>query len=150
MIRLLVIAVLLGDDSPPERPGDLVWRTTEVVEKGGDKTFMATGTRKGHRYVFRSRGLCQRKQWPVWVPYGMPRRPYRQEWMFGLDFRVTFGGQPSRGLEVGEGKPAKTELTFTADRDDLPIRIEDHWEQPAGVQCTIDDLQVVVAEKTAD
>ena len=153
---LTLIALLLSADPPKERPGDLVWATPESLQKGGDRTFMALGTREGHRYIFRARGRCDRD--PIVTlstvaplqggpARGLPIAVIRPqpEPIFGIDFRVIFGSLPHRFLNMGEGKPEQTELTFIADRDDLPIRLSDHWELPKSVKCTVDNFEIVVA-----
>ncbi|MBL8952150.1 MAG: hypothetical protein JNK82_15315 [Myxococcaceae bacterium] len=119
-----------------------VWKTSEVVEKGGDKTFTATGTKKGVTYVFKARGFCVNPSRTPWLGTVRRGRPDR---IFGIDFRVTFGGGERQLMNVGERRPLDTALTFTADADDVAIRIEDYWELPKSVSCTIDGIEVVLS-----
>lgn len=50
------------------------------------------------------------------------------------------------GFEAGgETKPDQTELEFTADTDDVTVRIHDNWELPPQVTCSIDGIEVVRA-----
>lgn len=136
----------VGGDAKAEAPAApaFVWRATEIVEKGGDKTFVATGTKKGHAYLFRARGVCIYQSLSLWSQWGLVRRQ-RVGRIFGIDFRVTFGAGERQIMSVGERKPEQTELAFTADSDDVAIRIQDNWELPPQVSCTIDGIEVVQA-----
>ena len=151
MLRIALAIVLAGDAVPAPRPGDLIWKTSATVEKGGDETFVTTGTRAGQRYLFRARGICKLKPGAVWlgVPFGWRERE-RKESIFGIDFRVVFGSGDPRMMQVGDGKVDRTELVFVADRDDTPIRIVDHWELPKDVTCTIDNIEVVAPPPASD
>jgi hypothetical protein len=149
--------VLVDRDAAPERSGDLVWTTSAVVVKGGDQTFAVKGTLQGHRYVFRARGMCRRepRQMMLWVPTGSHGVGFwnfmwreRRDAIFGIDFRVAFGAEEPQVLRVGENKPDQSEIAFVADRDDVPIRVLDHWDLAKDVTCAIDNLQVVAAPLT--
>ncbi len=150
MLRLILTLTLLAD-ATPERPGTLVWKTSETVGKNGDKVLSAAGTRQGHRYVFRSRGVCRWRPVKIWLdfPFGWVNYE-KKESIFGIDFRVTFGGGEPQVLNVGSSKTEQTELSFVADKDDASIRIEDHWDLPKDVVCTIDNIEVVVPPVSPD
>lgn len=145
MLAPLILVVLAGgfevggDTKVAQTKSQLVWSTSELVEKGGDKTFTATGTRKGHRYLFRARGFCAWQGISLW---GLVTRQ-RIGRIFGIDFRVTFGAAERKIMNVGERKPEQTELELVADSDDVAIRITDSWPLPAGVYCVVDGIEVV-------
>ena len=132
----------VGDTKPAVTKSAFVWRTTEVVEKAGDKTFTATGTKKGGEYLFRARGVCAWPSITLWTHLG-PVRRQRIADIFGIDFQVTFGGGERQFMNVGSRRPELTELKFTADSDDVKIRIRDAWELPDKVFCTVDGIEVV-------
>lgn len=147
MLRVVIslIAAAVAGDAPP---GDLVWSTSETLGRGVDRTFVVPGTRKGARYLFKARGVCQWEpiQFPVrfaWPPVVVQRRST----IFGIDFRVVFGANDPRLLAVGDGKPERSAIAFVADRDDVTVRIYDNWELPRGVDCTIDGIELVVAPR---
>ena len=142
MVPALLLVVLAGPLSP--RPGELVWSTTEQVGKSADRTFVATGTRKGNRYVFRARGQCWWPPLTINTKYG-PIVRERPDRIFGIDFRVIIGDDEKRFMDVGERTPQQTELPFVADRDDVTVHIVDAWELPAQVGCAVDGIEVVVA-----
>ena len=122
--------------------GPVVWSTHEKLGKGVNKTFVAKGTRRGESYVFHARGVCQWERMRVWTRRGPISRD-RPEHIDGIEFRVTFGSGEHQFLEVGEKEAEQTELSFVADRDNVPIHIEDHWDLPDKVHCTIDGIEVV-------
>src|SRR6185295_5467514 len=135
----------VGDTKSPPPPAakkaDLVWSTSEVVEKAGDRTFVAAGTKKGERYVFHARGVCVWQSIALWTQFGPVRRA-RIGRIFGIDFRVQFGAGEKKMMNVGERRPEQTELTFVADSDDVAIRITDAWDLPEKVLCTVDGIEV--------
>src|SRR4051812_3734581 len=99
MSRVILLALTLragfevGDPkapAPAPKKTELVWSTNEVVEKGGDRTFTATGTRRGQRYTFRARGVCVWQSITLYTRYGLVRRERIGE-IFGIDFRVMLG-----------------------------------------------------------
>ena len=143
MFRVLVSLLLVGGSAREASPGDLVWQTADQLEKGTNRTFVAVGTQKGGRYLFRARGVCDVKVW-THTGRGWTIRS-QSERIFGIDFRVTLGSGAKQILNVGDKKPEQTELAFVADRDDVPIHIQDSWELPEKVSCTIDGVEVVVA-----
>src|SRR5262245_38700619 len=131
MSRLILLALLgagfeVGDTkaSPPAKSA-FVWRTQEIVEKAGDKTFTAAGTKKGNRYVFHARGVCTWQSISLWTGYGMVRRQ-RIGNIFGIDFQVTIGNGDKKFMNVGARRPEITEVTFVADSDDVKIRVRDN------------------------
>jgi hypothetical protein len=133
----------VGDTRPPPPPKNLlVWRADDVVEKGGDKTFIAFGTRKGGHYVFRARRECTQQAVAVYTGYGVVWRRHSSD-IFGIDFRITFGQGEKLIMNVGNRKPEQTELAFTATEDNVQIRIRDNWELPRTVSCLVDDIQVL-------
>ena len=134
---MLTVALLVLAADP------VVWRTSQTLQKGDDTTFIAKGTRKGRRYVFHARGVCG---WPS--KYGCARRgnvTLGRGDIFGIEFRVTIGRGDHQFLNVGTKKPELTELEFVADSNDVPIRLEDHWDLPDKVTCTIDQIEVRAA-----
>src|SRR5439155_26495537 len=100
--------MLLGDTS------DLVWSTPDILSKGSDRTFTATGTRKGQRYRFRARGVCSWGPMTVWTGRSWVTRSSTSP-VFGIDFRASFGSDQRRILNVGSGKSERSEIIFTAD-----------------------------------
>ena len=141
VVRALVSLLLLAAPAGQPRPGDLIWQSSEALDKGANRTFVAVGTRRGTRYLFRARGVCETR---VWTRNGWTVRA-RSESIFGIDFRITFGSGEKQVLNVGDKKPEQTELAFVADGDDVPIRIRDNWDLPEKVSCTVDGFEVVVA-----
>lgn len=85
-----------------------------------------------------------RPSWPWGPKTGFIERE-RTERIFGIDFRVTFGSDKKQFLNVGERVPQQSELTFVADRDDVPISIVDAFELPPEVLCSLEGFQVVEA-----
>jgi len=143
MPTALALVVVLSLSRAP-MPGDLIWQSGEQLSKGTQRTFVAVGTKKGTRYVFRAQGQC----W--WIPLRIPTKTgfierERTERIFGIDFRVTFGSDTKQFLNVGERVPQQSELTFVADRDDVPISIVDAFELPRDVMCNVEGLQVLQA-----
>ena len=130
------------------RPGDLIWSSGERLEKGANRTFVVTGTRKGQKYLFRARGECRWLPLKVRTKHGFIDRE-RTERIFGIDFRATLGSSDKQFLNVGERVPEQTEFTFVADRDDVPVHLEDAFQLPEHVICAIDGLEVVVAPRAA-
>ncbi len=121
-----------------------MWSTAEQVGRAANRTFVATGTRKGNRYLFRARGQCWWAPLTIMTRQGPIVRP-RTDRIFGIDFRVIFGADDKRFLNVGERVPAQTELSFIADRDDVPVHIVDAFELPEQVGCAVDGFEVVAA-----
>ena len=144
MVPALLVATVVLGGAVGQRGGELVWSVADRVGKGADRTFIATGTRKGTRYVFRARGQCWWAPLTLMTEQGpiVRERPNR---IFGIDFRVTFGADEKRFMEVGEKEPLQTEVSFVADRDDVPVRIVDAWELPEQVSCAVDGIEVVAA-----
>src|SRR5262245_22498651 len=136
MSHVLLIALVAGagfevgdtktTEAPPATKSDLVWSTPDVLGKAVDKTLVATGTKKGGRYVFHARGVCRWEGISLYTQFGMWNRS-RIGSIFGIDFRVTFGSGERKHMSVGDRRPEQTELTFVADADDVPIRITDAW-----------------------
>lgn len=142
MLAHSLIAALALSASPSG--GDLVWHSPERIEKGASRTFVATGTRKGQKYLFRARGECR------WLPRQIITRRgvivrERADRIFGIDFRVSFGSDERRIMSVGERAPQQTELTFIADRDDVPVHVFDSWDLPEQVVCSVDGFEIVTA-----
>lgn len=145
MPTALALVVVLCLSRPP-MPGDLIWQSGEQLHKGAQQTFVAVRTKKGTRYVFRAQGQCW---WPplrIATKTGFIERE-RTERIFGIDFRVTFGSDTKQFLNVGERVPQQSELTFVADRDDVPISIVDAFELPRDVMCNVEGFQVLQAEQ---
>lgn len=126
-------------------PGELVWRSPDTLGKGVSHTYTAIGTRKGEAYVFRARGECRWSPKQIVTRYGTILRD-RPDRIFGIDFRVKFGEQEKRFLDVGEAQPVQTELVFVADRDDVTVQIVDAaFGLPQNVNCWVDGLEIVAA-----
>src|SRR5690348_12881330 len=116
MITTALLFILSG------APGRVVWSTGEVLGSGGDRTFIAKGTRRGQAYVFRARGQCK---WEPKLLRGRYRNIYRErpDRIFGIDFRVELGGQEKRFLDVGDAETTESEIKFVADSDDLKVHV---------------------------
>lgn len=140
MAIAFVLTTLLLSGTPP---GQLVWSTPDQLTKGSSRTFIAKGTRKGNQYVFRARGECRWLPRQLVTEFGFVFTRERPERIFGIDFRVKFGQQAHRFLEVGERVPAQSELVFVADQDDVSVHVADVFELPEGVVCTVDELEIV-------
>ena len=139
MIRaLLVISAIVFSSAP----GTPVWASQETLTKGANRTFVAKGTRAGQTYVFRARGQCKWQPKILRTRRGRIKRD-RPDGIFGIDFRVKFGEQEKRFLDVGEGEPLDSALVFVADEDDVKVRVFDAFELPDKVDCKIDKLQIV-------
>ena len=138
MLYAALVMMMLADT------GDLVWSTNAQLSRQSDRSFTATGTRKGQRYQFRARGVCSWEPVSYWIGrHRISRIPSSP--IFGIDFRASFGSDQRRILNVGSGKPEQTELTFVADRDDVTIRDWDNWDLPNRVHCTVDEIEVLLA-----
>ena len=139
--------LVTAPEPPLTPPSTLVWRTDDVLGRGADRSFIATGTRAGQRYRLKATGVCKWEGTPVYFVGGPPGRVFRRTGhIFGIDFRVQLGGSPDKQiLEVGAHRPEETALDFVADHDDVPLRIFDNWDLPKGVTCTIDGIEVVSA-----
>jgi hypothetical protein len=138
MVTALFLLILSG------APGRVVWSTGDTLRSGDDRTFTAKGTVKGQSYVFRASGQCKWEPKVIRTRRRVIRRD-RPDRIFGIDFRVEFGNQEKRFLEVGEAETLETELEFVADSDDMKLRVFDAFKLPDKVHCTIHGIQIVSA-----
>lgn len=118
---------------------------------GGSATLEAKLV-KGQAYVFKATGRCDRAlrefvdEDPESPGFGNTLRVKPVDTrgpVFGLDFRVQFGSQPSRSLGVEVGADDENAIEFVADADDEIIRVFDESNAAKEVSCTVGGFSVV-------
>ncbi|MGC4123245.1 MAG: hypothetical protein QM765_53500 [Myxococcales bacterium] len=131
-----------------QTPGAVVFSFPAAIARHGDQRFMAKLV-KGQTYVLKAHGRCERK--PRLRPtrcggttMAKPIDPH--ESVFGIDFRVQFGDQPSRGLSAGIGEDEESAIEFVADADLMTIRVFDESStsvDEAVASCTVGGFTIL-------
>jgi hypothetical protein len=124
--------------------GRVVWKTSDHVDRGADRTFVAKGTKKGGAYTFRSAGFCERRR--AYRRNGWVRSAPLEDshsMIFGIDFRVSIGGGDPQVLRTSDTDVETTEISFTSPSDDVSIRVFDKSDTTANLACHIRNIQVV-------
>lgn len=134
-------ATTFPDEAPLTGEGRLVWSAHAGLWTGGQGRWAATGTRRGHTYVFEAIGYCHQPS--SWHEPGhwRHRRKLAGTSFFGIDWNVEIGSMPKRNLSIDDQERTSTKFEFVADADNVSIRVYDKTTS-ADVHCHLETLMV--------
>jgi hypothetical protein len=120
------------------------------IGRRGRTTFTVEGLIPGRRYVFLATGNCKRTS-KVVEHEGWERRRYQvrrkrtDAAVSGIDFRVSFGSQPSRSIVVGQnGGLDRSRISFVADASEMQVTVfdESSLQFDDEASCDVSDFAV--------
>lgn len=126
------------------QPGQVVEALPGEISLRGERVFKVKLI-KGGSYLFKAAGRCERAPREYVDDEGntIKVKPLDTRGpVFGLDFRVQFGGQESRALAVDVGAADENRIEFLADADEQVIRVWDASNTDKEVTCTMGHFSI--------